>query len=423
MSGNFIANTPRHQMHALAFQGIMVTDCYPQLCDMLRRKFGDAYVLLFAEPVPNAGSQSVDWYTPVQGAARRLTDLPADEQNTVRDALVHMAKELHTFADELKKAAEHTKTTRGNILDLALSYPNEDCLYVVGEQPVITCWGFGPGTPGAEPQDLSRITHVAAPAAAAAPAAPAAQTEKVAAEAVPPAAASTPEPVAGPTSGCSLLWWLLPLLLLLVLLWLLFTSFGSRPALSGRAFFTSPLPPFCRPVVTPQHEKLASLETEAAKLESDIATLNQRLAEHVARCVPEKAQEEKPVAPAPSEEKPLVIPAQPEDMSFLQGYWRCETGLVNHRTREPVVVEFEFGADGTGTGRIFEQNNRCAGNAHGEMLPNGELRIVLEEQKCGNGSVYTRQEILCGNSGGSSHCQGRNVDDGSSWDARFLKKR
>lgn len=207
------------------------------------------------------------------------------------------------------------------------------------------------------------------------------------------------------------LWWLLPLFLLGILIWLLLTAFGSRPALSGLTLFHAPLPPFCTTGEKLQ-DRLAARERELAMLETELAALHARLDNHVAQCRPRQD-----AAP----EQALVIPKKPQNMSFLQGQWRCETDLVNRRTREPIVVEFSFDGNGAGTGQIFEKNRRCTGAAQGTLTREGTLRITLAEQDCGNGSAYERQEILCRDTNGVAHCQGQNAD-GSSWNARFLKK-
>lgn len=412
MSGNFIVNTPRHQMHALAFQGIMVTDCHPQLRDVLRQQLGDEYVLLFAEPVANAGDQSIDWYTPVQGTARPLAELPAEERDALRERLAHMAREIRSLAERLKATGDHARVTRGTILELALRYPGEECLYAVGGQPVFTCWGFGPGTPGAEPQDLCRISRLAPSGATV--------TEQADPGGATPAGMTrNPDAAPGRRSGCPpLLWWLPPLFLLPLLLWLLLTSFGGRPALGGVALFHAPLPPFCRADQAKIADTLASLERENAALEKELETLRARLEAHMAQCRPEPA----PETPPGAEPEGLVIPEKSADMSFLQGQWRCETGLVNNRTKEPVVVEFSFDASGNGTGGIFERRRACTGAARGSLTPDGTLRIRLEEQKCGGGDAYTAQEIVCRNKEGRADCRGRNAD-GSPWDAHFIRKR
>ncbi|MDM8215167.1 SrfA family protein [Desulfovibrio piger] len=418
MSGNLITNTPLASMHALAFQGIMVTDCYPQLRDIIRHRLGPDHALLFAEPAPNPSSQSIDWYTSLQGTARPLTDLPADEQNPLREKLLGMAQEIQSLAQELQKAPEHTKVTQGNILALALAYPSEECLFVVGEHPVFTCWGFGPGTPGAEPQSLCRITRLAPPPEPPAKEEPTQpeQPSQPAKEDVPP-----PPPAQRGSRRLGLLWWLIPLILLLILLWLLFTSFGGRPALTGINVLQMPLPSFCQKDAQARQEQLESLQAEAADLKKEVEELRMRLDEHTAKCVPTPASQPAPVPPAKEEE--LVIPDKPQDMAFLQGHWRCETGLVKKRTKEPIVVEFEFDSTGKGTGRIFEKHNTCSGAVWGKMTPEGDLVITLEKQTCGDGSSYTQQAIHCRNGdGAAANCRGYNAD-GSGWNARFIRKR
>ncbi len=408
MNGNFIVTTPKHQMHALAYQGIMVTDCHAQLRDMLRNRLGDEYVLLFAEPAFNAADNTVDWYSPVQGPIRRLTDLPPEEQNTLRDRLAHMAKELHLFAEELRHAPESAKNTRGNVLELALRYPDESCLYVIGGQPVFTCWGYGPGTPGAEPQDLCRLTRLtAAQPAAPAPEAPA-QPQ--------PAAAVPPAPEPPRRSGLGWLWWLVPLLLLLLLLWVLFTSFGAWPALSGNALFHAPALPFGQADTA----ALNSRRQANMALEQDIAALRTRLGEHAALCLPEKKGTE-PSKPAktPAQQEELVIPEKTDDMAFMLGRWRCETGLVNSATNEPIVVEFQFDSKGKGIGMVYEKNDRCQGDAQASLTPEG-LHVTLGVQQCAKGGTYSRQDIDCRNQNGAAHCQGKN-QSGDPWDAQFFR--
>lgn len=143
MNGTLITSTPKSSMHALACQGIMVASCYPQLRDMLRKKLGDDYVLLFAEPMPNSADNSIDWYTPVQGAVQRLDALPEAAQDRLRDTLAQMAAEIRRYADELRQSPDSAKQTRGEILRLALHYPGEERIFVVGDQPVFTCGATG----------------------------------------------------------------------------------------------------------------------------------------------------------------------------------------------------------------------------------------------------------------------------------------
>lgn len=405
MTGNLIASIPKISMHALAFQGIMVYTCFPQIRDMLLRKFGDEYVLLFARPAENAAEGVIDWYTPVQGEAQLLRDLPPEAQEPVLENISRMAKEIHAYAEELINSHEPLKVTRGNILKLALRYPGEEALYVVGGQPVFTCWGFGPGTPGVEGCDLSRLKRAdrPKPAAPVAPAAEAAPTPTPAAPTPPPAA---PVPARG-CSGCA--WWLLPLLPLLLLLLLLFAGIGTRDALSGHTLFRVPAPAFLQ---------VDDNSREIALLEKEIAELKAVLLDKAAQCVPQKprvVQEE----PRPRQE--MVIPKEATNTEFLEGRWLCDTGLVNSRTHEPVKLEFSFGKDGKGTATTYEQNDKCRGETRA-AIRNGNLYIAIGEQKCERSdTTYSPVTIECRPGAGTEAvCQGVH-EGGTSWDANFQK--
>lgn len=419
MSANFIVNTPKSRMHALAHQGIMAADCFSQIRDMLRRRFDDDYVLLFAEPVPNDADASIDWYTPVQGAVQPLTDLPEEEQNLLRDKLAQMASDIRRHAEELKQSPDSERATRGAILLLALAYPGEEALFVAGGQPVFTCWGYGPGTPGAEAQDLSRLARLVrtAPVAAAFAPPPAAPPPEPPPESRKPVPVPVPPPQGqGGGRGC-LFWalWLLPLLLLLLLILLPFIGIGGVPALSGRTLYNIPYE-------LPAHD-LEALRTRNESLERDIAALNARLKTQAARCGETPPAPAAP--PAPPEEprgEELVIPEAPTGMSFLRGRWLCETGLVND-DNEPVVVEFTFDEQGRGQATVFEkdQRDRCVGKAEASMSEAGLLRIEVEQQRCGRGGAYSQQKIDCRNSpaGTSAECSGTNRTGG--WNARFFR--
>lgn len=423
MTGTLIATTEKAAAHALAFQGIMVYSCFPQIRDMLMRKFGDEYVLLFAKPVENVQTNEIDWYTPVNGTPKSLKNVAPEARAAACEKAASMAKDIQAYAEELIQSPDPLKVTRGNILRLALSYPDESYIYVIGEQPVFICWGFGPGAAGVEPKDLSRL-------AVSRPVSPP-RVEKT------PPAADAPAATAG-DKGRSIpfawawLWWLLPLLVACLLILFLFTSFGGEPPLGGTAIFHGPELPFL--AEAPDHSH------EISVLRNEIDDLRLKLDQHIALCIPEKA----PIAVAPQASAPalstpppaeipilpedsgvasdsLVIPEEAQDASFLEGRWLCETGLANTRTNEPVQFAFEFGANGAGTGTVYEKSDTCAGATRAEMQ-NGELMIHVDPQICAkSGGKYMPLNIVCKNAAGASAiCQGVN-EDGSTWSANFRR--
>lgn len=407
MTGTFIVSTPKSSMHALAFQGITASSCHAQIRDMLLRKFGDEYMLLFARPADNTGSGEIDWYSPVQGPVQKLVDLPEEEQAEQEKTLAHMASEILSYAEELIHSEDRLKITRGNILRLALSYPDRNALYVVGKQPVFTCWGFGPGTPGVEPENLWRVARNV-------PGQTAEDTPG------PEAAPRQTLPVATPISWTGLLWWLLPILLALLLFCLLFGAFGNIPALSGHTLFSVPGFGFLGPK-SEYPEKIAQLSRETAELEA-------RLKTHMALCLPKSGQREEshaaiepPAAPRASNLPKLVIPEDAEDTGFLEGRWLCETGLASMRTNEPVKVYIRFGSDGKGEATVYEKNNKCIGEARATMN-NDVLHIDVGTQKCEkSGHSYDPVSIDCRNgSGNQAECFG-SYSRGHTWSADFVR--
>lgn len=407
MAGTLVTTVSKSDVHALAFQGIQVYGRFPQIRDMLRRKFGEEYVLLFSEPVENRQNGEIDWYTPVQGTPRKLEDLSPEKRNVLCAKIRTMAHEIQAFAEELAHSSDPLKVTRGNILQLALSYPGDNYLYAVGEQPVFCCWGFGPGTPGVEPKSLVAI--------APAPVEPAPEPEQPAAPIAPPTPPPPPTPEAAPapvasrSRGC--LWWLLPLLLLALLLALLFTSFGNFPALAGKTLLQGPDLPFL--------EDIRDRSGEIATLENEIAELQNILDNHAAQC---REPAMKPNPPQSPPEEALVIPDNAEDTTFMEGKWLCETGLANSRTGQPVVVEFAFDSAGVGKCTVREQNRNCVGDAKAYM-EEGRLHITHGDLHCPGGGAYLPQSIICTNaSGPAASCKGQ-APNGRPWDASFTRIR
>lgn len=394
MAGNLIATSSKIAMQPLAFQGIMVYMCFPQIRDMLYRKFGDDYVLLFARPAENAGDGKIDWYSPVQGQPRKLKDLPEDEAQPIRERMGQMAAEIAKYAEELIETREPLKVTRGNILNLALTYPDDDALYVVGGQPVYTCWGFGPGTPGVEGKYLTRLAN-------AAPVARAAAERGIPPETAAPAPVKAPPP-AGRKWGFAWLWWLFPLLAAILLFLLLFSSFGPVKAISGVTLFQWPA--FWR--------DSSGQSYDIENIKAQVNDLRMRLDEHIALCKPEQKA-------LPQKQEELIIPENAQNTEFLEGEWRCDTGLANAATKEPVQLAFSFDKTGNGTATTNEKDGQCHGPVKAS-LQSGVLHIEIGEQSCPNGSSYNPVSIDCRPSGSGAACQGTH-GRGSSWGATFYK--
>lgn len=380
MSTNLVATVSKSAVQSLAHQGILVHESFHQIRELVRSRLGDAYALLFAEPSIRRDGSAIDWYTPVQGTARRLVDLPGEEQRAARAATVRMAQDLAGVASELRQSGIAPQVTRGSVLELALRYPDESYIYLVGEQPLFVCWGFGPGTPGMQPQDLTRLGQTVTPPGPSAP---------------PPDPAAPADETAPRRAAFSLLW-LLPPLLLVLLFFLLTTSFGGNAPLIPGFNFQGPELPFlpktpAAPKSVPAEESAAAAET----LRGEIDALRKKLHELAAAC---PAADPPPVTastPGPKESE-LIIPSDaPATMEFLRGRWLCERGLVNKADGQILTVIYDFDADGAGTLTVRQQGRAdCVGSAAASMRE-GRLVIEAERQICPNGNNYAAETIEC----------------------------
>ncbi|MGE4553656.1 MAG: hypothetical protein AB7D57_11120 [Desulfovibrionaceae bacterium] len=392
MPGTLITSTPRGDLHPLAYQGIFVSECHSQLTEQLRSHFGEPYVLLFAEPIPDDSREAVDWYSPVQGRTRSLSSLDPEQQNAVRAHIGALAADILAHAAQLMQSGIPQRMLAGNILKRALQYPDDSFLFVVGEQPVVTGWGFGPKTVGAMPQDLSRLAPLRVPTTLPPAAVPSAVEPEV-----------LPQPPIVPVRGWRLWPWLLPLLLLLALLALLFVGWpGMAPlfSLPGLSFGLDAAPDVA----------LRTEQDREQALRTEIDDLHRQLEQYQSTCV------------EPSQG--LTLPETPgKDMSFLEGVWRCDTGLYDDGHNE-VAMEYAFDVQGKGEVRVESDGGTCTSPAWGIMQEDGTLVIDTEEViVCPNGHRFSGQEVRCVRHGERTECTGRNKSKaGSTWQGKFHRK-
>lgn len=118
----------------------------------------------------------------------------------------------------------------------------------------------------------------------------------------------------------------------------------------------------------------------------------------------------------------MQIPKQDDkSMEFLQGQWRCNTGLARAIDNQPVVVEFSFSKDGQGSAAIRERSGAVYTASAKATLRNGTLRINTSDfaSRRARGG-YMKCFIECRNQGSAAICTGEN--GGTVWrDATFTR--
>lgn len=408
----FLASTPRGSVHSLAWQGFTPAECYGQLVALVTATFPQAEAAnrCFAQPVFDAQRETIDWYTEEQGAVRLFAALSPSEQDNLRAKVGTLGTTLLAHARTLQaESGSPQRELGGHLLELALRYPDDAHLYLVGEQPVITCWGFGPSTAGAQPQDISRLTDI--PSGNVTP---------------PNSVVPLPGTKSDPASRRSGLGWLwvLPLLFLLLLIGFLVTSWCGRPPLLPVPGVTLRGPDLFCP------SEAANLSQERQR-ELELISLLDSLRAKANLCTkaPEFAAATPTRSPVPEPEKEaLVIPetaAENGDLSFLDGVWECNTGLSETATNAPITVLYTFNGKGKGYVAINSPTKGlCRGEATARIDAGGKLTIETGGRiACPSGNPFSGQSVQCQNSNGQAKCTGRNLSaTGGEWNAVFLRR-
>ena len=105
----------------------------------------------------------------------------------------------------------------------------------------------------------------------------------------------------------------------------------------------------------------------------------------------------------------LSLPAQDATLSFLEGHWRCNTGLARANDNEPVVVEFRFDKQGKGTAVIQELSGQQYVASAQAAYKKGHLRINTSDFYSENTQGrYNKSYIECVDQGGRALCKGKN---------------
>ncbi len=143
MSTRRLATSSRKAFEVLRYQGIAAADGYAQI-SAIATSLGPDHALLFAEPAHDITGASTDWYTAAEGDIRPFADLSPDEQERTQARVAELSDDIRELAEQLKNSQEGSKVIRGNVLALALRFPDASHIYLVGSQPVVTCWGAAP---------------------------------------------------------------------------------------------------------------------------------------------------------------------------------------------------------------------------------------------------------------------------------------
>nr|WP_282744455.1 SrfA family protein [Proteus columbae] len=189
-----------------------------QLRETLRLR-GKAHISqCLAIPQPNETGERIDWYSPIDGSVIPWSAASEEERAAAYALLKKNQDDLIAFSEqEQQKTGNKESQLFGALLSKTIQFPDENHIFIVDGQPIITFWGFVNANQQLRADPVACLKPAVVPIAPTSTAVPPAQEEKI-------IITDTKR------SWWRFLWWLLPLLLLLLAIFFLRGCF-STPAL------------------------------------------------------------------------------------------------------------------------------------------------------------------------------------------------
>ncbi len=110
------------------------------VAETVRDALGDRHAALFAEPVVSPRGDQVDWYSSASGQVQKLSAMTGLEAEQAQAELSRLVSDIKKHAEKLAQSRDENTRRQAETLTNALEIPDEGHVYMVGGQPVLTCW-------------------------------------------------------------------------------------------------------------------------------------------------------------------------------------------------------------------------------------------------------------------------------------------
>lgn len=418
--GPLLAESSVDRYRPLGAFGKPAYQSHVQLRAALLARLGKPFANYFARPTFDVEKRSLRWNAEVPGDSRRWDSLDDERRAALEPELRRIRDGLRGYVAELRASAGGQRSggqALASLLEQAMTIPDDSHLHVIGDQPVLSFWGFE-----RQPEPAAGAVQPAAAATGAA-----AATAAIAADPVLP---TTPAPADSPTRDdtggrrrFAAGWWpWLLLLLLLLLLWLVWWfrcsaplagwfaadgfPAGWLPALKDCPAAVAVEPPKVEP---PAREEPPVKEEPPAKIEPPVKV------EPPAKIDPPK--NDPPRRPIDANTGRLAIPdgaAQSRDLSFLKGRWtfgpRINIAQPDGRITGQMDNALQF--DANGRGRMESRRvggGTCTAPARARF--DGQVLRIDAERCTGNQHDLVPQSLECRRGpDGRTHCLAINRD-------------
>jgi hypothetical protein len=405
--------TTRSGVRPLGVRGEPLHNSAPQLRRVVRRRLGDAAADLLAEPQLHEDGKAIDWYAGWPGAVQPLSALDPEHREAALADVGRSLADIRRLGDALATAGPREDTGLvGLSLQLAARAPADSFVFMVGERPVIVCWGYE-----------KEAANALLPAALPQPPLPSPAAHRpVLAAPVAERALPALRPASTVIPWARTLLAALPLLLLLLgAAWLLRGLLPADPALALATREGPDAPAAAEPPPDPKPALKAAFSNEESRgraLKTELALIEAELRKRIADCKPPEApkpppqvalapppvQPPKPApapapAPGPKPSRPnddrLRLPSVPSnDYSFMAGCWR--TDPFRHETIQPQPGISSYCFDSTGNGQLEWRKGRTACRTRAYSRYEGAvLKLRDGDTTCNDGSHWYADQLVC----------------------------
>jgi hypothetical protein len=167
---NTLVSTTLAGARPLGMRGEPLHAAQDQIRGALRRRLGERYSRLLADAQAYDGGRSIKWYTNAPGPVIRLADLPESRRQALLHEIDGLMGDVEALSRRYGQSSNEDGRLLGQALALAAQRPSDDYLFLVGDQPVIVCWGYEAGSDGTPPPAILAVPPAGGPADGATPA-------------------------------------------------------------------------------------------------------------------------------------------------------------------------------------------------------------------------------------------------------------